>query len=275
MPLRLTAGDAGGSGVTSIDYRIGDGPVVTSGADDVSITITVDGTTTITMWSIDAAGNIETPHEFTVRIDRGAPVIRFAAPTRVKLGESVTFDVACEDAVSGIASCESNVADGEPLPTGELGEQRVTVSALDVAGNLTSTEFVYEVVPDLEGPALSHGIAPLPASGWYTTGLGIAVRGADPAGIASVHWSTDGAVSTNGDVVGEAEGLFQLDAEGVTEVTYWAYDGFGNRSADGRLTVRIDTVAPSLNVGTRPALAAAIPEFVQGSRPHDPAGVLG
>ncbi len=83
-------------------------------------------------------------------------------PTRVQLGESVTFDVACEDAVSGIASCESNVADGEPLPTGELGEQRVTVSALDVAGNLTSTEFVYEVVPDVEGPALSHGIAPVP-----------------------------------------------------------------------------------------------------------------
>ena len=129
---------------------------------------------------------------------------------------------------------------------------------------------MYEVVPNIEGPALSHGIAPLPASGWYTTGLGIAVRGTDPAGIASVHWWTDGAVSTNGDVVGEAEGLLQLDAEGVTEVTYWAYNSFGNRSADGRLTVRIDTVAPSLYVGTRPALAAAIPEFVQGSRPTIP-----
>lgn len=272
VPLRFTADDAGGSGVTSIDYRIGDGPVVSTGVADVSITITDDGATTITLWSIDAAGNIEAPHDFTVRIDRGAPVITFATPTRVQQGESVPFEIDCADPISGIASCESNVADGEPLPTSELGVQGVVVSALDVAGNLTSTAFVYEVVPDLVGPEVSLAIAPEPASGWYASGLGIAVRAADPAGIASVHWVTDGAVSTNGDVVGEAEGLFDLTVEGVTEVSYWAYDTFGNRSADGHATVRIDTVAPDISFAPRAFAGGAVPEFELGSRARLPLG---
>jgi hypothetical protein len=51
----------------------------------------------------------------------------------------------------------------------------------------------------------------------------------------------------------------------VTEVTYWAYDALGNRSADGQATVRIDTVAPAIAIAS-PALAAGVTEVVLGSK---------
>lgn len=264
VPVRLTADDDGGSGVASIEYRLGDGPVVSTGTDDVSLTLTEDGETTITIWAIDEAGNAEAPHSLTVRIDRTAPGIRIGTPARVAQGSTVLFAVTCDDAHSGVASCESNVADGSPLPTAELGAHTVAVSAVDVAGNLTSIEFVYEVVADAEGPTVTASTAPEPTSGWYRSRIGVGLEASDPSGVASIHWATLGPVAANGDIVGESSALVSIDAEGVTELRYWAIDAFGNRSVEQSRVVRIDTVAPQIAVGL-PDLAATLPRFEQGA----------
>ena len=71
----------------------------------------VDGrrTHTLTYYSVDNAGNVETAHVVTVRIDKTAPTITAAkAPPRTGPAgtrRNVTVTFTCSDSGSGIASC--------------------------------------------------------------------------------------------------------------------------------------------------------------------------
>ncbi len=261
VPARITASDD--SAVASISYSIDGAAAVTVPGADVSITLTREGTTTVTVWATDAAGNVEEPHDHVFRIDRTAPTIDIPTPTLVERGAAVSFDYTCADEASGVVSCLAPLSDGAALPTAELGEHTIEVTATDAAGFTATTTFRYLVAPDLTAPTVSIQIGPEPASGWYTMPLGIGIAASDASGIASRHWWTDGAVSTNGDVTREEEdAAFTLDIDGVTDVSFWAYDVYGNR-ADGSHRVRLDTVAPTVAVGgALPALAA--PDYHQG-----------
>lgn len=257
VPVRLTAADTG-TGVASISYVIGDGEPVTTPGADVSLTITEEGVNALTAWATDTAGNVEPTKTHFFRLDRTPPEITLPEPALVELGAVLPFDYDCSDAWSGVVDCVSVHADGGLLPTDELGEHEVVVTATDAAGWSASRTYRYAVAPDLTAPEVSLMLAPEPASGWYTTGIGIGVVASDASGIASRHWWTDGAVSTNGDVYGdESEAVFTLDFEGITDITYSAYDNYGNRG-QGAHRVRIDTVAPTVTVGgALPSLAAA------------------
>lgn len=263
-PVRLTASDAG-TGVASISYVLGDGEPVTTPGADVSLTLSAEGVNALTVWATDAAGNVEPTQTRFFRIDRTPPEIEMTTPTLVELGAPLTLEFTCSDAWSGVFDCVSTHLNGGLLPTDELGEHTIPVMATDRAGWSKAYDFRYLVAPDLTAPEVSIAVAPEPASGWYTTPIGIGIEASDASGVASRHWWTDGAISTNGDVTGEeSEAVFTLDAEGVTDVSYWAYDRHGNRT-DGSRRIRIDTVAPTVTVGgALPALAAV--EHRQGSR---------
>ena len=259
VPVRMIAADA--SGIASLSYALGDAAPVTSTSNDVSIVITAEGENRLTVWATDAAGNVETAVTRVFRIDRTAPEIDVTSPVLVERGASVTFDYACRDAASGIASCTAALAAGAPLPTDELGEHEYEIVATDIAGSTTTRTFRYTVAPDLTAPEVSLAIAPEPASGWYTMPLGIGVVARDASDIASWHWWTDGAVAMNGDVTGEEwEAVFTLDFDGVTDISYWAYDAYGNRG-EGSHRVRLDTVAPSVALA---GSTLAAPVYRQG-----------
>ncbi|WP_294181716.1 OmpL47-type beta-barrel domain-containing protein [uncultured Schumannella sp.] len=264
-PVRMTAHDADGSGVASIDYQINGGPIISTGRDDVSLSFADDGVWTITMWAVDHAGNAEEPHSYTARIDRTLPEIRVDAPATVRQGSRVLFSVTCEDAHSGIAACDSNVENGTPLPTSELGVHRVTISADDVAGNVRTIDFDYEVLPDVEAPTMSLYISAEPATGWYTSAVDAIVRAHDDSEIASVHWAKRGADTGSAGVSGVSATPVQVNGDGVTTLTYWAFDAFGNRSADTETVIRIDSVAPQIDASVL-GLATGIPEFTRGAR---------
>ena len=267
VAARITASDDE-SGVASISYVIGDGaPVTTSGA-DVMLTVRGQGVVALTYWATDLAGNEEPTTTRFFSIDTEAPTIDIATPTLVERGAPLAFDYVCGDAASGVASCTSAVAAGAALDTEVLGEHAIEVTATDVAGWTTTRTFRYLVAPDLTAPAVSIAMAPIPASGWYTSGIGVQVVANDASGIASYHWSTSGAVALGGWTDGrESDPVFTIDADGTTEVRVWALDAHGNR-ADATARARIDTVAPVVTVGGGlPALAAAGPtEFRRGER---------
>lgn len=266
VPVRLTASDAG-SGVTSISYVIGDSAPVTVAGADATLAVAAEGVTPLTAWATDAAGNDSPTKTHIFRIDRSAPEIAVATPTLVERGAALTFELACSDDGSGVAACTSDVAHGASLPTDELGEHTVEITARDVAGFESAFTFRYLVAPDLTRPTVGLAVAPEPASGWYTSVIGVGIVASDASGIASRHWWTDGAVSTNGDVTGEeAEAVFTLDFEGITDVSYWAYDRHGNRG-EGSHRLRVDTVAPTVGIGDElPPLAASTPEYRVGER---------
>src|SRR5690606_40286554 len=106
-----------------------------------------DGVSTLRIHAVDALGNASDA-KYTVRVDGDAPQVTVTSPTQIvefAQGEVVPFVFTCADDVSGVASCESSV--GANLPTSVLGEALVTIVAVDVAGQSTTVELAYTVVP--------------------------------------------------------------------------------------------------------------------------------
>lgn len=276
-PVAFTADDFGGAGIATIAVVVDGAGKAYPGDATGWFTVEGDGVHTIGYRAIDNAGNLEPWRTVVRRIDGGAPTVTVPADGVFEIGAAATLEYGCGDAVSGIASCTAAVPSGGALDTSTAGVFTVPVTATDVAGNTFTAVYTYSVVADTTAPTVALQIAPEPASGWYASYLGIVVAAEDPSGIASVHWSTDGAVSANGDVVGEGGWAgFDLNFDGVTEVRGWAFDSAGNRGDTERRTVRIDTVAPRIDLASpelpNPVLGAdagtAAPEleFEQGEQ---------
>jgi hypothetical protein len=94
-----------------------------------------------------------------------------------------------------VASCESSV--GANLPTSVLGEALVTIVAVDVAGQSTTVELAYTVVPAADpapgggdggngAPQLAFTGADSSAFGWVILALGLLVVGGVAIGSVSV-----------------------------------------------------------------------------------------
>ena len=81
--------------------------------------------------------------------DTTPPTITIDAPanTDYELGESVNASFSCADAGgAGVATCIGDVPSGFPLDTGSLGGRSFNVTAVDNAGNVTTSSHVYTVV---------------------------------------------------------------------------------------------------------------------------------
>lgn len=134
------------SGVASTRYQI-DGAA--SVAYSVPFNVSGDGTHTVSYWSVDTAGNTETSHTDTLRIDTGLPTV----PTGVNASAMSTSSVETSwtpstDAVSGVASYGvyrdgvliATVASPTYADTGlNAGQTYVyRIVAYDAAGNVSA-----------------------------------------------------------------------------------------------------------------------------------------
>jgi len=169
--VALTATDeSGGSGVKEIHFaRSGaqTGSKVVSGG-DAAVLISSEGTTTLTYFAVDNAGNQEAPKTITVRIDRTQPVItglpaagctlwppdhRLVTVASVTVSDSRSGLAPGSLVVTGVSSePENGLGDGDTAPdivivggTVQLRAERagtgpgrvytLTATATDVAGN--------------------------------------------------------------------------------------------------------------------------------------------
>jgi hypothetical protein len=151
VTVTLTAADEpGGSGVRGISYSASGAaaipPTVVNGS-SVAVTFSADGTTTLTFFATDMAGNIEAAQTVTVTIDRQTPTVSIDDPaaTTYLLNQSVTAAYRCFDTHSGVASCAGPVPSGDVIPTGTVGSKVFTVDATDNAGNRASSGVSYTV----------------------------------------------------------------------------------------------------------------------------------
>lgn len=109
-----------------------------------TITLDIEGSTSVQYRSRDWAGNTETAKSTSVQIDKTAPAIAIDSPmdgTRYLLGQPVVPNYSCSDALSGIAACTIT-----PIDTSSAGMKVFTVSARDAAGNTASRSTFYQVV---------------------------------------------------------------------------------------------------------------------------------
>jgi len=126
VTVALVATDnAGGSGEKHISYSIAGaqaGSAIIPGNNGL-VTITAEGTTTITYFATDNLGNEETPKTLTLKIDKTGPTIAGLPsscslwPPNRKMVKVAT--VTANDGLSGLASFTVSGASNEPANVGE------------------------------------------------------------------------------------------------------------------------------------------------------------
>jgi probable HAF family extracellular repeat protein len=83
-----------------------------------------------------------------INIDLTPPTVSIATPgngaTYAK-GSTVLASYTCADNLSGIADCKGTVASGAAIATKTSGTKTFTVTAKDVAGNISKTQYTYTV----------------------------------------------------------------------------------------------------------------------------------
>ena len=133
------------------------------------VTVSAEGTTTISYFATDSAGNQELPKSLTVNVDKTPPaMITITTPpdgATYQANSSVASSYSCADSVSDVASCSGPVASGANLDTTSVGTHQFTVQATDLAGNSSSLTHTYSVQPLAPNAVLSasptSGRAPL------------------------------------------------------------------------------------------------------------------
>jgi hypothetical protein len=168
VTVTLNATDnPGGSGVKEIQFSLSgaqNAPLQTVAGSAASVTISAEGTTTLTYFATDNAGNQETAKTLTVRIDETPPVISGMPapgcsiwPPNHKLVQVAT--ATATDSLSGLApgsfqvtGTSSDPANGQIVITGgpsqfnvQLGADKdeiytLTATASDLAGNITTQQ---------------------------------------------------------------------------------------------------------------------------------------
>jgi hypothetical protein len=265
VAVRLTATDDK-SGVKEIHWVLvgaESAQGVTAG-DVANLSLSAEGSTTITYFAVDNAGNVESPHVAVINIDKTAPVIGFSAQSPAANGAGwnntgVAVPFVVTDALSGVAS----FIPGSPLVFASEGAaQSAVVSAVDVAGNVASATSP-QVHIDLTAPVIDFG-AQSPAAngaGWNNTGVAIPYATADAlSGVASA--------SPGSPVLFDGEGAAQSAVVTVVDVA-------GNVASAASPAVNIDMTPPVITFGAQsPAPNAAGWNNTDVSIPYTVADVL-
>ncbi len=133
VTVTLSAGDQGGSNVSTISYAIdGKNPLTYDAPFDVS----TDGQHTITFWSTDGAGNIEVSQSQQIWIDKTPPVITYSGnQSSYAITDHITISCNAGDTLSGVASTTCQDID-EPAYQFSTGTHTISASAIDLAGNV-------------------------------------------------------------------------------------------------------------------------------------------
>jgi hypothetical protein len=148
-PFVTLSGDDGdvGSGVDFLEYKVDGAADWTRYASPFAVV--GDGDHTVEFRSTDKAGNIESSKTLAFRIDATKPTISLTVPAAAAsyaLASVHDADYACDDALSGVASCVGTVPDGDPINTASVGTKTFKVDAEDVAGNTANLTRTYEVI---------------------------------------------------------------------------------------------------------------------------------
>jgi hypothetical protein len=223
VTVTLTPFD-GLSGIDTTRYVLDGG----APKDGTSVSVTGEGEHSLEFWSVDNAGNVETHHKVTVRIDKTDPGITHdQAPAANGDGWNntpVTVSFHCSDALSGIASCS-----GPSTLNSDGAGQTVLGSAADNAGNTASDTATVNI--DQVPPAISSDRdRAANSNGWYDDDVTVSFSCTDAlSGIKSCPAP-----------VTVHEGAQQL-------VTRTALDLADNSASATESDINVDKTAPAIN----------------------------
>lgn len=215
----------------------------------VPIAFTQDGTYDVDYWSVDVAGNSETPKSLQIKVDNSAPVAADDAPQGWR-SAPVTVTISATDPLSGVGRIDASVtapaggamgssAVGSSMmvPVSDEGLTTIVYSATDTVGN-TSANSTATVRLDLTGPMV--GITT--DSAWSANPVAVSIAAFDALSGLDMAW-----YSVDGGAAYPTSGSFFVADKGEHVVEAWAFDEVGNESDHTTATVRIDKTAPTTN----------------------------
>ena len=246
-----------GSGVASVEYRIGDGAFQPYTA---SFTIASEGVTPFTMRATDRNGNVATLTR-TVSIDMSAPRTTVALSGTAGLGgwftSPVTVTLAGVDTApgSGVATVEYSLNDGafktytSPFVVAAPGATRITARARDRAGNVETVLTPTTIMIDASAPAVTIA-SPEARDYLHSESVTLSFSAVDTiSGIQSVSASLDGTAVENA----QAISLLPLSL-GPHTLEVFAADNAGNSSRQTvsfRIVATIDSLIASVGLYTQ------------------------
>jgi lysophospholipase L1-like esterase len=221
------------------------------------ITVSSEGSTTITARSVDVNGNIEESKSSTIKLDKTAPTFTLSCPSEpVTLGASASATVSgAADSLSGFTT---NPNGATALATSSPGNgQTETVQIHDRAGNTATQSCTYDVhYPDPGAPALTSGASP------NSDGLfALAWSGTDPAEF-SITYTLQHESSAGGwsNVAASLASLsYAFTGAGEQEGT-WIYRVQGSDASLGLTTAWSPASTPVVVDKTPPAPPSATPD---------------
>jgi len=143
ITLNSTDNEPGGTGVKQIQWSLEGAQTGSSTVpgNTTTVTISTEGTTTLTYFGTDNAGNVEGAHTLTIKLDNTPPVLTIAENPPPNANGWNNTDVIVSfvavDTLSGVG-----MVSGPVTVTQEGAGQVVTGSATDVAGNLVTGSVV-------------------------------------------------------------------------------------------------------------------------------------
>ena len=259
VTLYLTADDPESngvrSGVAATFYSINGGPEHEYNA-DLPPVIADNGTTRVTYYSCDRAGNSESSKSIEIRIDTTKPTasLRFEGAYNAATGwyrSAVRAIPEGTDGVSGIDHFEWSL-DGSDWTTldpsgGMIGEGRhsVSVRAVDMAGNV-GDPVTYSVNVDLTPPVTSCALdGTIGSDDWYVTPVTVTLSAEDNeqgSGVEATYYTLDGGPLT------EYADPFVVADEGMHVLRFYSIDRAGNQEEERSVTFKIDLSPPDITV---------------------------
>ena len=215
-----------------------------------NVTLSGQGIHSFRYLAIDNAGNNETAHNQTIRIDTLAPVTGIVIsgtgdPDHRMFNSSVVITLSPTDPTSGVAVTQYAIDDGTWTNyTGNLsvtaeGLYNIQVRSTDRAGNVETTEMVNFTV-DKTAPSSGFAIEGRVGTGyWYNGTVYLIWNSTDNlSGVQTVRYRLDGGAWAN------VTATINITANGYHDLEYYTIDNANNSEAVHSIQFKLDTVAP-------------------------------
>lgn len=236
----------------------------------LSLPITANGVTSVTISAVDSEGNSTGEQERTIKIDATTPTAALLSPDApvYRLGDSAVADVECASEVSEVSTCLlrvgiANYVDGAEVVFDTLGVFATQAWAWNEAGTGgSSPHTTIRVIEDEDDAPTVELDAPPASGGWWKGPIVVTLTGADGdgSGVEHLEYRTlEDGVPGPWQTIAGATGTFPTSGEGDNRYQVRAVDWFGNVGTAETYSFPTDATAPGVSVSLPPEGATVAP----------------
>ena len=245
-------------------------------------TVSSPGSTTVTYWSSDVVGNVETPRTRFANIDTSTPTITVSGNDAAWHRHAVTLTFTPVADPSGVAGVEYRIGSGAWTAVSKsAGHYRVAISteganavSYRTTNNAGTTSAVGSCTVNIDTSTPTITVSGNDAA-WHRHAVTLTFTPvADPSGVAGVEYRIGSGAWT---AVSKSAGHYRvaISTEGANAVSYRTTNNAGTTSAVGSCTVNIDTSTPTITVSGNDAAWHRHAVTLTFTPVADPSGVAG